>query len=61
MINRYPEVIKMYNDKTQEVLEHGFHTVNEADDYEIHLDLLQVHYQRLSNGEVLYEMNKPEG
>lgn len=61
MINRYPEVVKMFNDLTHEVLEHGFHNVVEADDYEIHLDVLQIHYQRYSNGELLYEMNKPEG
>ena len=55
------EVIKMFNDKTQEVIEQGFDKLIDADKFEYHLDLLQIHYQRYSGGELLYEENKPEG
>lgn len=61
MAIRFPEVIKMFNDYTNEILEHGFYTAEEADIYEVHLDLLQVHYQRWSNGEMLYEQKTPKG
>lgn len=61
MKNQYSEVIKMFNDKTQEVIEKTFDDSIDADDFEYHLDLLQIHYQRYSNGELLYEENKLEG
>lgn len=61
MKNQHSEVIKMFNDKTQEVIEKTFDDSIDADNFECHLDLLQIHYQRYSNGELLYEENKPEG
>ena len=61
MEKQYSEVIKMFNDKTQEVVEKTFDDSIDADNFECHLDLLQIHYQRYSKGELLYEENKPEG
>ena len=61
MKNQYSEVIRMFNDHTQEIMEQAFDDPIDADYYEYHLDLLQVHYQRYSGGELLYEENKPEG
>ena len=61
MKNQHSEVIKMFNDKTQEVIEKTFNDSIDADNFEYHLDLLHIHYQRYSNGELLYEENKPEG
>ena len=61
MKNQHSEVIKMFNDKTQEVIEKTFNDSIDVDNFEYHLDLLQIHYQRYSNGELLYEENKPEG
>ena len=61
MKNQHSEVIKMFNDKTQEVIEKTFNDSIDANNFEYHLDLLQIHYQRYSNGELLYEENKPEG
>ena len=61
MKNQHSEVIKMFNDKTQEIMEQAFDDPIDADNYEYHLDLLQIHYQRYSGGELLYEENKPEG
>ena len=61
MKNQHSEVIKMFNDKTQEVIEKTFDDSIDADNFEYHLDLLQIHYQRYSNGELLYEENKLEG
>ena len=61
MKNQHSEVIKMFNDKTQEVIEKTFNDSIDADNFEYHLDLLQIYYQRYSNGELLYEENKPEG
>ena len=61
MKNQHSEVIKMFNDKTQEIMEQAFDDPIDADCYEYHLDLLQIHYQRYSNGELLYEENGPEG
>ena len=61
MVNKYCEVIRMFNDKTQIIIDHEFDDPVDADFYENHLDLLDVHYQRYSGGELLYEENKPEG
>lgn len=61
MKNQYGEVIKMFNDCTQEVIEKTFDDSIDADNFECHLDLLQIHYQRYSGGELLYEENRPEG
>ena len=55
------EVIKMFNDKTHEVIEQGFDDLIDADNFEYHLDLLEIHYKRYSNGELLYEENGSEG
>ena len=61
MKNQHSEVIRMFNDKTQEIMEQAFDDPIDADYYEYHLDLLQIHYQRYSNGKLLYEENKLEG
>lgn len=61
MKNQCSEVIKIFNDHTQEILEKSFNDSLDADNFEITLDFAQVHYQRYSNGELLYEENKPEG
>ena len=61
MKNQYGEVIKMFNDRTQEIIEKTFDDSIDADNFECHLDLLQIHYQRYSGGELLDEENKPEG
>lgn len=61
MKNQHSEVIKMFNDHTQEIIEKAFDDPIDADDFEYHLDLLEIHYQRYSGGELLYEENKPEG
>ena len=61
MKNQYSEVIQMFNDHTQEIMEQAFDDPIDADYYEYHLDLLEIHYQRYSGGELLYEENKPEG
>lgn len=61
MKNQYSEVIRMFNDHTQEIMEQAFDDPIDADYYEYHLDLLEIHYQRYSGGELLYEENKPEG
>lgn len=61
MKNQHSEVIKMFNDKTQETIEKTFDDSIDADNFEYYLDLLQIHYQRYSNGELLYEENKSEG
>lgn len=61
MKNQHSEVIKMFNDHTQEIIEKTFDDPIDADNFEYHLDLLQIHYQRYSHGELLYEENAPEG
>lgn len=61
MKNQHSEVIKMFNDHTQEIIEETFDDPIDADYFEYHLDLLEAHYQRYSRGELLYEENKPEG
>ena len=61
MKNQHSEVIKMFNDHTQEIIEETFDDSIDADYFEYHLDLPEVHYQRYSRGELLYEKNKPEG
>lgn len=52
------EVIRMINDKTNVVVEKLFEDSLSADCFEDHLDLMGVHYQRFSRGELLYE-NRP--
>lgn len=61
MKNQYSEVIQMFNDHTQEIMEQAFDDPIDADYYEYHLDLLEIHYKRYSRGELLYEENAPEG
>lgn len=51
------EVIRMINDKTGVVIEHDFENPVDADYYERHLELMNVHFQRWSKGEMLYEEN----
>lgn len=49
------EVIRMINDKTGVIVEKQFENQDDADFFEDHLDMMDVHYQRFSNGELLYE------
>lgn len=48
------DVIKIYNYKTDEILEKTFSDQNEADDLEIILDFIGVEYERFHNGEKWY-------
>ena len=52
------EMVRMINDNTCEILEKLFDDPADADDLEFILDAMEVHYQRWSNGEMLYEENK---
>ena len=52
------EMIRMINDNTCEMLEKFFDSPADADDFEFILDTMQVHYQRWSNSEMLYEVNE---
>lgn len=52
------EMVRMINDDTCEIVEKVFDDSADADDLEFLLDMMQVHYQRWSNGEMLYEENK---
>lgn len=51
------EVIVMINDKTGIVVEHDFDNKEDADFFERHLDLMGIHYQRWSEGILLWEEN----
>ena len=55
------EVIRMFNDKTGEIIEQWFENADDADSYEIHLNILHVHYQRYTKGELAYEEEWNEG
>jgi hypothetical protein len=48
------DVIKIYNYKTDEILEKTFSDQNEADDLETILDFIGVEYERFHNGEKWY-------
>lgn len=52
------EMIRMINDRTGEIVEKVFDDSIDADDLEFLLDMMQVHYQRWSDGEMLYEENE---
>lgn len=52
------EVIRMINDETGIVIEHQFDNSSDADYYENHLVLMNIHFQRWSKGEILYEENE---
>lgn len=52
------EVIRMINDKMGIVVERQFENQDDADCFENHLELMDVHFQRWSKGEMLYEENK---
>ena len=52
------EMVRMINDRTGEVVEKVFDDSIDADDLEFLLDMMQVHYQRWSDGEMLYEENE---
>lgn len=47
----------MINDRTGEIVDKFFDDSADADDLEFLLDMMQVHYQRWSDGEILYEEN----
>ena len=51
------EMVRMINDRTGEIVEKTFDDSADADDLEFLLDMMQVHYQRWSDGEILYEEN----
>ena len=48
------DVIKIYNYKTNEILEKTFSDQNEADDLETILYFIGVEYERFHNGEKWY-------
>lgn len=52
------EMVRMINDRTGEIVEKVFDDSIDADDLEFLLDMMQVHYQRWSDGEILYEENE---
>lgn len=52
------EMVRMINDRTGEIVEKVFDDSIDADDLEFLLDMMQVHYQRWSDGEMLYEENE---
>ena len=51
------EMVRMINDRTGEIVDKFFDDSADADDLEFLLDMMQVHYQRWSDGEILYEEN----
>jgi len=51
------EMVRMINDRTGEIIDKVFDDSADADDLEFLLDMMQVHYQRWSDGEILYEEN----
>lgn len=51
------EMVRMINDRTGEIIEKVFDDSADADDLEFLLDMMQVHYQRWSDGKILYEEN----
>ena len=51
------EMVRMINDRTGEIVDKFFDDSADADDLEFLLDMMQIHYQRWSDGEILYEEN----
>lgn len=51
------EMVRMINDRTGEIVDKVFDDSADADDLEFLLDMMQVHYQRWSDGKILYEEN----
>lgn len=51
------EMVRMINDRTNEIVDKFFDDSADADDLEFLLDMMQVHYQRWSDGKILYEEN----
>ena len=51
------EMVRMINDRTNEIVDKFFDDSADADDLEFLLDMMQVHYQRWSDGGILYEEN----
>ena len=51
------EMVRMINDRTGEIVDKVFDDSADADDLEFLLDMMQVHYQRWSDGEILYKEN----
>ena len=54
------EVVRMINDRTNVVIERQFNDPIDADFFENNLELMEVHFQRWSKGELLYEENGRE-
>lgn len=48
------EMIKVFNDHTNEILEKTFIDTADADDFEFILDFLEARYERYHNGEKIY-------
>lgn len=44
------EVIRMINDKKNNIMEQRYDSIEDADFFEIHLDFMDVHYQRPVRG-----------
>ena len=51
------EMVRMINDRTGEIVDKFFDDSADADDLEFLLDMMQVHYQRWSEGILLWEEN----
>lgn len=49
------EIVRVINNKTGVVTEHQFNNPVKADYYEVYLELMNIHFQRWSKGEMLYE------
>ena len=52
------EMVRMINDRTGEIVEKVFDDSIDADALEFLLDMMQIHYQRWNDGEMLYEENE---
>lgn len=48
------DMVRIYNNKTGEILEKDFSIPDEADDFEIILDFLGAEYERFHDGEKWY-------
>lgn len=49
--------IRIYNDRSGEILRKPFTDSADADEFEFYLDFLDAHYARYENGELIYELN----
>lgn len=49
------EVVRMINDRTSEMYDQYFDDPLDANQFENHLEMMFVHFQRWSNGKLIYE------